>query len=342
MLITNMSHASSLNNLYQGQMEVSDQSRRSRDKAVPVIFEQVLVKVSGQSKITLNPVIKKSLRSALSFATEFSFEIVDGAPTLTVKFNESLVDDLLKSNKITIWDVRRPSVMLWMVYEDELNARQLLSTQSIETLVSTVKKSAAKRGLPLLLPIWDLEDQMSVSTADIWGQFEDKVSIANSRYQSDFMILAKVSSHGITQQVSWSVFKMSNAVDIFGKSPSLIAMTGHDETDNIDQAIAQIISQSTDYFASQYSVDTSEDESDLSISVINVKTLTMYAKIRDYLTSIKAVDNVVLVKNQSNNYQFKIDLLGSKKSFLDIISLDKKLSRIANYDASVVLFQWQD
>jgi len=341
MLANSTSQASSLNTLYHGQMPVADQSRSSRDKAVSKILEQVLIKVSGQSKIALHPQIKRSLKAALSFATEFSVDIISGNLTLTVEFNESLIDELLKSNKITIWDVRRPSVMLWMVYEDS-NGRQLLSTQSTDELVRTVKNAAAKRGMPLLLPIWDLDDQLTVSTTDIWGQFEDKVSNANARYQSDYMILAKVMSHGISQQVSWSVFKTTTDLDIFGQAPSVLAMTGNDETPNINEAIEQIIDQSTDYFASQYSVDTSEDDGDLFLSVNNVNSLSQYVKITDYLSSIKAVNEVVLVNSKSNDYRFKINLLGNRKSFLDIISLDKRLARIVNYDASLVIFQWRD
>lgn len=341
MIFNAPSYASTLKKLYQGQMAVSDQSRTSRDKAVSQIFEQVLVKISGQSKVAQHPQIKKSLRAALSFATEFSFDVTNDSPILTVEFNETLVDNLLISNGITIWDVRRPTVMLWIVYEDEQGERQVLSPQSNELLVKAVKNAAAMRGLPLLLPIWDLDDQLNVSTGDIWGQFESKVAVANARYSSDYMILAKVTSYDISQQVSWSVFKMSSAVDIFGQSPSKIAMTGNDETSSIDKALTQIVSQSTDYFASLYSVDTSEEEGDLLITLINVNSLNTYAQILDYLTSIKAVEEVILVNNKAKEYRFKIKLLGNKKSFLDVISLESRMARITNYDPSLVLYQWR-
>lgn len=327
--------------LYQAQQVVVDQTRTTRNKAISEMFGQVLVKVSGQSKITDHPAIKTQLKSALSFATEFGFDDSDQGTKLSVTFNESLVDTLLKDNGFTLWDAKRPSVMLWMVYEDEQGARHILKEQSDAPLVITAKKAAARRGLPLLLPIWDLDDQLTVSVGDIWGQFEDKLSTANARYMSDYMILAKVLGHGISQQVSWSVFKMGNDVDIFGNTSSQISMTGSDEAATLDIALIEVINQSTDFFAQQYSVDTSEEEGSLVITLNNVDSLSTYSNILGYLNSVKAVEQVTLVNVKAQEYQFKINLLGTKQSFLDVLSLSNKMARLSNYDSSLVLFQWR-
>lgn len=340
-IVSTNSFAGISDSLYSAEIAVTDQSQTSRNNAIREMLGQVLIKVSGQSKIAQHPEIKRTLKSALSFASEFSFADENQRTLLSVTFNETLVDKLLKDNGFTIWDARRPTVMLWMVYEDEVGARQVLSSQSDIKLLGAAKDIAAIRGLPLLLPIWDLDDQMNVSAGDIWGQFDDKVATANARYLSDYMVLAKVTGHGISQQVSWSVFKMASSLDIFGQTSSEINMTGTDEAANIEQALAQVINQSTDYFAAQYSVDTSEDEGELLFTLSNVDSLTTYANIRQYLMSIKAVEQVTLVSAKSKEYRFKISLLGNKQSFLEVIDLDRKMAKITNYDRSLVLYQWR-
>lgn len=334
-------HAQDNESLYHGAIAVSDQSTTSRNQAIQTMFGQTLIKVSGQSKITEHPTILKEIKAALSYATEFGFESRESETMLKVSFNEELIDQLLKENGFTLWDAERPTVMLWLVYEDENGIRQIVNEQTNNDVLAGIKSVAKTRGLPLLVPIWDLDDQLVVSSGDVWGQFEDRVATANARYQSDYMILAKVTNHGISNNVSWSVFKMGNEVDIFGQTSAKISMTGTDETPSIQQAFSQVINQSTDFFAQQYSVDTTAGDGSIVLTLTNVDSLARYADIVDYLNSIKAVEHIVLVNVKGQEYQFKIDLLGNQSAFLDLINLGSKMTSITNYDPDLVLFEWR-
>lgn len=333
--------ANTLTELYHGQMPVNDQSTSSRNKAIKVLFEQTLIKVSGKSNIADYPEMKSTIKSALSYASEFSFNNVKGVTYLDVQFSESLIDQLLRNNGITLWDVRRPTAMLWLVYEDDKGQRQLINSQLKDELFVTAKKIANDRGIPLLLPLWDLDDQLEVSITDLWGQFESKVANANARYVSDYMILAKVSSQGFGQQVSWNIYKMSSVVDAFGQTLSEIKIAGNDETETVEEAVYEIINQSTDYFVSQYSVDTSKEVGELFITLNNIDSLQTYVDVVKYLKSIKAVDQLTMVNNKGQEYQFKVKLIGNKQSMIDAISLGNKMIKLTNYDPDLILFQWR-
>lgn len=339
--LSNSAIAQSSQSLYQATAPVSDQSNTARNAAIKWMFGQVLVKVSGQSKITEHPTIQQEISKALSYASGFGFNQTDSGKELAVTFNEQLIDDLLKQNGFTLWDAERPSVMLWLVYEDEQGNRQILNEQSAPELLADIKQIAKVRGLPLLVPLWDLDDQMVVSAGDVWGQFEDKVAVANARYRSDYMILAKVTDYGFSKNVSWSVFKMGSDVDIFGQTTAEISMTGSDDATSLNAAFNEIINQSTDFFAQQYSVDTSASDGDVMVTLTNINSLQRYAEAVAYLKTIKAVENVVLVKVKANEYSFKVQLLGSRNAFLDLINLGTKMSQIMNYDQSLVLFEWR-
>lgn len=331
-------NANNMTNLYNGKILVSDQSIVSRNQAIEILFERTLIKVSGQGKIAQHPSIKPQMEKALSFATAFSFGNENGKVYLNVAFNEKLVDELLRSNGVTLWGVRRPSAMLWLVYEDENGHRKLLNSHTNDELSLAAKTAASNRGLPLLLPIWDLDEQLILSIADVWGQFENKVAMANTRYLSDYMILAKVTNHGVSQKVNWKVYKISS--DDFGQVVSENKMIGNDEAINIDDALQQIVGQSTDYFATQYGVDTSQDKGELLITLVNIHSLETYVNVVNYLKSIKAVDSLVLVNNKKHQYQFKVKLIGDKKSLVDVISLGNKMMEIANDDPNQILYQW--
>ncbi|MCG7531674.1 DUF2066 domain-containing protein [Psychrobium sp. MM17-31] len=339
--VSNVALAQSNQTLYQASAPVSGQSNTARNEAIKSMFGQVLVKVSGQSKITEHPTIQQEIAKALSYASGFGFNQTASGNELAVTFNEQLIDELLKQNGFTLWDAERPSVMLWLVYEDEQGNRQILNEQSSPQLLADIKKIAKVRGLPLLVPLWDLDDQMVVSAGDVWGQFEDKVAVANARYRSDYMILGKVTNYGFSKNVSWSVFKMGSDVDIFGQTSADISMTGSDDATSLNGAFNEIINQSTDFFAKQYSVDTTAKDGDMMVTLTNIDSLRRYAQAVEYLKSIKAVEDVVLVKVKANEYSFKVQLLGSRDSFLDLINLGSKMSQIVNYDPSLVLFEWR-
>jgi len=331
-------NANDMTNLYNGKIAVTDQSNLSRNNAIEILFERTLIKVSGQGKISQHPNIEPQMSNALSFATSFSFNNKDGQTYLNVEFNETLVDELLRSNGVTLWGVRRPSAMLWLVYEDENGHRKLLNSQTNDELSLAAKKAADNRGLPLLLPIWDLDEQLILSIADVWGQFENKVAMANTRYLSDYMILAKVTNHGISQKVHWNVYKISSGD--FGQVVSENKMVGNDEAINIDDALHQIVGQSTDYFATQYGVDTSQDQGELFITLVNIHSLGTYVDVVNYLKSIKAVDSLMLVNNKKHKYQFRVKLIGDKQSLVDVISLGNKMMEIENDDPNQILYQW--
>ena len=340
-LTTGVVHAKQVDGLYRAKVAVMDQSVASRDAAISILFRQVLVKVSGQSAALENPQLIKQLEDALSYAAEFNFLTQDNQLLLSAKFNESRIDQLLKSTGTPIWGNSRPTVMLWMSYLDEqAQDRQVLNTQQSDNLPSLIKQRATARGLPLFLPLWDLDDQMVLSISDIWGQFSDKVAVANVRYQSDYMIIAKVSQQGLSQHLNWAIYKANEITDVNVMQNSDIVFSGSDEFSNMEQALAALVEQSADYFARQYSVDTTVEARQIEFVVENIDTLWRYAQVGDYLRSIKAISSVTLTRNVGHHFTFRAKYLGKRESLLDVISLEKKLFQQTTDENGNIVYQW--
>lgn len=335
------SFAASINGLYSDQLPVLNQSIKQRDKVMSKLFGRVLVKVSGYSGVLENIEIQTQLSQALSYTTEFNFSRVEGKLHLSARFNEQLVDKLLKSVGMSIWGTRRPSVMLWLAYQDDNFERHVINENSATDYPNIISQQSTYRGMPILLPVWDLDDQMRVSITDIWGLFSDKVASANMRYQSDFMIIAKISQHGVSSQISWAIYKSPNNVDAFDIQPAQIIGTGSDEVASFEQALAAIIDQSTDFFSRQYSVDTMENAGELAFNVANIDSIDTYVAVSDYLMSLKAVESLQVTSISNNQFTFRLEILGDHRSLLDVISLEKKLISEQSYRVSEpLLFQW--
>ncbi|NRA70466.1 MAG: DUF2066 domain-containing protein [Gammaproteobacteria bacterium] len=329
--------ASIVTDLYRSTLPVTNQSKQQRNKVIKTLFSQVLVKVSGNKQVLDNPQIVIALKKAMTFTSGFNFNRINNRLFLSATFNEQLVDQLLKSAGLSIWGKRRPSVMLWLGFEDSQQQRNVLNENSDQTLISVVQQQASSRGMPLLLPVWDLEDQLLVEMMDIWGLFSENVAQANKRYQTDFMILAKVYQSGVSYRMSWVIYQVNQSLG----QPAIIFGSGSDEFSTQSLAMTAVIDQSTDFFSRQFSVDTQTQAAQLQFDVLDVDTIETYVAVSNYLTSLKAIESLQLIEVIAGKYRFVANILGEEKSLLDTINLEKKLVSQQRFTFSQLIeFRW--
>jgi hypothetical protein len=72
----------------------------------------------------------------------------------------------------------------------------VLGSDEGRELRDTLERVAAERGLRLVFPVMDLQDQTAVSYADLAGGFNEPVIQASTRYVSRFVLAAHVQRRG--------------------------------------------------------------------------------------------------------------------------------------------------
>ncbi|NRA84776.1 MAG: DUF2066 domain-containing protein [Gammaproteobacteria bacterium] len=341
LLSVSASQAQVLSDLYRAQLPVVNQSVNQRNKVIEQLFAKVIVKVSGSSQSLTNSMISAQLKQALQYTVEFNFSRVDSILHLNALFNEQLVDQLLKNSGVSIWGSRRPTVMLWLASEDEQEQRILISENSELDYSDKIIAHALNRGLPLLLPVWDLEDQLQVNLTDIWGLFSDKVASANLRYHSDFMIIAKAYRSGVSFRTDWVIYKSPINVDAFDIQPAQIIGSGSDEFATTEQALLAIVDQTSDFFSRQYSVDTQTQSGTIAFNITNVGSIETYVEVSNYLMSLKAIESLQVSMISQGIFTFQLTILGDTQSLLDVIGLDGKLiNQSFGFGSQPLLFNW--
>lgn len=322
--------------LYSASTPVATQSTAERNAAIKRVFASVLIKISGQSDIVDNKDINKAITSALSYVTTFNFETHNGQLQLIASFNESSVDALLKQSSISIWGNQRPTAMLWLAHEGEQHQRLVVSDDSANTTGIMVKNQAQARGMPMLLPLWDLDDQFSVTASEVWGLFSDSIALANARYATDYMVLAKVSEYGLNQQLNWAIYKQNPLSHDYRE----IVASGLDEFVDYPTAIKALVDQTTDFFARQYSVDTSGETGLTEFVVTNIDSIGKYVKVSDYLSSLKSLESLQLVANQQQTFTFRAKLLGNEQALKDVLQLEKRLVEQYSFELNASTYVW--
>ncbi|KXO09909.1 hypothetical protein AKG98_1005 [Moritella sp. JT01] len=312
-------------------MAVNNQSNRTLQK---VAFAEVLVKVSGNAEIATNPVIKKALINAREYLVKQAEERVDGERYLQASFNEQKINRLLRSSEFGVWSQNRPQQVIWLVV-DENFSRSVKgeNDRDYADFIDAIKAQANKRGIPVLFPVMDLDDQLQVSSSDLWGQFTDPVELASTRYGADNYIIAKIIKQNDDYQLNWSMYGRNNnnqpyEVWLNGQGQGELAAIGTKLTDSL-----------ANHLGERYSVKASGKDEVVFLNVDAVTDITDYAKLIAMFSELSAVAQVDLDTVTGSNVQLKLVLLGTQQDLLTELSLDQRIQSTENAFGDTN-FQW--
>ena len=155
-----------VNNLYQCQTIVTGQGEESRRFGFPVCLEQVLVKVSGDPRLTGDPEVAALAGQAAAFVTDFAFrDRLAGIPVhdeqgtrdrpydLTVRFDPAKIDAALRLLGREPWSGSRPRVAVFVGVSLGETTYLLASdgTRGRDQR-EALAEAAARYGLPMTLP----------------------------------------------------------------------------------------------------------------------------------------------------------------------------------------------
>ena len=208
MLCISESFAIEVEDLYQATIIVeSRNNEQERRRAFSEAMREVLIKVSGLTSTTNPASIRRALNNPEPFVESFRTEadllpsnpnevtsVLREVVSIEVNFYESEIQRLLDENNIPVWSVNRPETLVWMVVEEELEERQMLGddNSSASTRINTLRSFTDERGLPLLFPLLDLEDQLRLNVNKLWELDEAAILNASQRYQAESILALRI------------------------------------------------------------------------------------------------------------------------------------------------------
>jgi hypothetical protein len=280
-----------IEHLNKGQIIVPDQSNFTQNKAGKRVFQQVVVKLSGDVAVLENLEIKRSATNFEQYLISSIF-IQDGDKLLyQAEFNEQKIVDLLRSENLNVWGKRRPSGLLWLAIEDEVSKeKSLVTLSSSSQYLETIEQVAYDRGVALIMPIGDLTDSMNITALDVWGLFSSSIFNKSVRYGTNYVIGARVGSvfddFSASEKLQLSYF-ITNGQTI--KTNEIIG-------DDITTLIAQFVNEYATYLATLYSIESSETGQiySVTLNIANVDTLVKYRSVLEILSSLAVTHNVDL------------------------------------------------
>ena len=119
-----------------------------------------------------------------------------GPERFLLAFDRARLRAALQDAAVPVWVGSRPALLVWVVLEREDRRLLLGSGMDQEGVLTSLREWAARRDVPLLFPLADLEDRRQVHTADVVGGVTEALVGPSRRYDPDGLMLLHLFQRG--------------------------------------------------------------------------------------------------------------------------------------------------
>lgn len=276
-------HCAVLAHLYDVTLPVQSQSEDEWQQLVQQGLGQVLERASGDTNVSALPQVKKALDSAHDYVEQYAYE----GNNLTIKYSADLVNQLLEKTGQAVWGQRRPNVVLWLAIEDN-QQRRIVGAETDPALHTYLSQFAKQKGIPLILPLMDLEDMSAVTVTDVWGQFPAVLQQASERYGAQIILLGRVTHHDSASTVWEGNWQLLTRADV----PAWKV-----QGQSLEEILSQGISQSTQFLKANPVQNNAKmlqatRGKPFLIGIEGIQSSNDFAEIEKYLKSLDQVVDV--------------------------------------------------
>jgi hypothetical protein len=292
-------------NLFEADVPVDSQQPDLRTAYMKTALQEVLVRVTGQPEVLNRDSVRSMLVTPERFVQQYRyFTLPESTPPrlmLRVVFDGGAIQQELRQQGVAYWSkTERPEILLWLAVEDR-GTRYIVSAQDGSDASRELQQAARQRGIPLLLPLMDLEDQNQVRFTDVWGGFFDGVQSASARYKPGDVLVGRINRSPSGGWVArWDMRD--------GRDSGSWSGTGEE--------LGGVLQAGIDTLSERLAADVAATETGAvagmtRITVEGVNTLMAFARADDYLSSLTAVRRLELVRVDGSTLQYALQLAGS-------------------------------
>ncbi len=186
--------------LYEVRQPVTSQSDEERSAAMGQALQQLAVRLTGNPQAASDSRLQKLLASPDALIQQYVYE--QGQPLdLLVTFDPQQVTKALGAAGLTLWNPDRPQVLAWWISEGDSGTSLIVDNAADGSRSAELRAAAQDAGLPLTLPMGDLDEQ-GLTPAALLSRDATTLGDASARYSADVR-LAVVERSGAADWVLW-------------------------------------------------------------------------------------------------------------------------------------------
>lgn len=303
--------------LFVEEGPVADETAETRNAALSDLLSRVLVRVSGNSGIGGQPATAELLAAAPSLVQQYRYRTADPsngangasepgevARYLWARFDQASVERMMRERNLPVWS-QRPEVLMWIGTEAG-GQRELLNLENVPAARTQALAQADKRGMPLQLPLLDLEDQSNLTPADVWSDYQPAIRAASARYPHDMILTGRLSALGGGKwRGVWSLLSRDDSPAF--QSPAM----------GLGETLAFAIDQTQNLLAARYAPMPGAGGSSGTLVQFNgVYDLPSYGRLLAFLEGLEPVSRVSLRYVRDDTLVFDLQLRGDEQNLL--------------------------
>ncbi len=312
--------------LYETEVLVTSQGRDERNEAIRAALDEVLIRISGDRNTPAVDALQGLYSRSLQLVQQYRYrklprmagqrdEAGGGqSQMLWIRFDPAAIDQSLRKAGIPLWGQVRPATLVWVVVDDG-GKRSLMGADTLSQLKKVMQQHAQRRGLPLFVPLWDLEDQAALRFTDVWGNFQDAILTASVRYATEAVLVGRLyrqSSGG--WEARWTLYQGGGEEHWQSNSPlqAEVLSAGVDGTaDHLGRRFAKVFDES--------------QSGRVRVTVKDINTLEDYARASQFLGSLDMVTSMQVESVVDAAVTFALQVRGNSEGLAQIISFGRTL-----------------
>ena len=313
-----MAHAVRVPGLYEAEVAVPDQSNGARVQGVQNALRAVIIKLTGDQPVPARAEVDLILRAAERYLLQYRYQEAGSAGgdlRLWAQFSQAALDQDLRGAGLSIWGAERPSTLAWIAIGDEQGWRWSGGEGNDDTLQTLADARARARGLGLIFPLHDLDDDARLGAAAVAATDVGAITEASQRYHPDSVLAVAFDSPAPgSWRAHWTLLLGAETQQWNSEGQQLEAMM-HEGMDVLADHVAR-------RFAA---TGAGVEQGGVTLNVVAVNSATGYARVLHYLESLNSVTAVQVTEVEGDNVTFALSAYGGADGVRQAITLGRVL-----------------
>ncbi|WPC70949.1 DUF2066 domain-containing protein [Aeromonas hydrophila] len=321
-----MVSAAQVTDLYQGKAPTSGDMAAAQSQALG----EVLIKVTGKRDILTQPAVVKALTAPGEFRAALRLSGCGPVKFLKADFDVAKVNALISQSKFALLGPARPQVAIWLVINE--GERRILPDQSSDGWAAALRTQSQAMGLPVSIPLMDLDDNMAVNATDVWGRFAAPILKASQRYGAEMVVLGKLTPEGEKWSIDWGLYGPKAG----GELSELTKGEGSGTQAEVAQTFADALAG---WLVQNYGARISGVASSQTLVVEGLSSIDGMITVQKMLQGMASVTKVEIGKLEGDKVTFNLSLQGDKAELIRGLQLESRLRQLADTPEGLS-YQW--
>jgi len=303
--------------LYETTVSVGSRDASAKRSAIGLALGQVVAKVTGRRESAGAAEVLQAAKEPGRFVQQFQYlqqQASESNPSgllLRAKFDPFVVDGLVRDAGLLVWGRQRPALLAWLATDGPGGGRQIVSSDDVEGIAASLVAVGRSRGIPVLIPLMDLEDQLLVEPGDLWAGYSERIATASERYAAEAILVARAGA------VSANTWEGRFELILGGGGQSWVG-----QAPTREELLTSVVHEAADRMAQRFAgLSAAVDRAMVDLRVSGINGIAAYARVMEYLDSLDQIDKLTVTGLDSGQLSLRVRALGGGQNLRQVVQI---------------------